>query len=188
MDCSDLEKEEITSEMHCVYRYNPDLWPTVDLFRWILICLLMSTMIISILCYKWRNLANLCLYIECVMRTVSWFIPNSYNETLGPVDLTMNSTIYFLTFYCDRPDHLIFAAVHLTIEIFFGCYYAYTHQVLTISVFTMDILLIGTYFVCTAFAGMVLIYLEDLRTTVNETNEENVKLLNGMHEGLLVLQ
>ena len=188
MDCSDLEKEEITSEMHCVYRYNPDLWPTVDLFRWILICLLMSTMIISILCYKWRNLANLCLYIECVMRTVSWFIPNSYNETLGPVDLTMNSTIYFLTFYCDRPDHLVFAAVHLAVEIFFGCHYAYMHQVLTIGVFTMDIIMIVTYFVCTAFAGMVLIYLEDLRTTVNETNEENVKLLNGMHEGLLVLQ
>ena len=79
-DCSDLEKAEITPEMLCVYVYNPDLEPAKDLSRWVLICLLMSTMIISILCCKWRNLANLCLYIECVMRTVSWFVPNVYNE------------------------------------------------------------------------------------------------------------
>ena len=79
-DCSDLETAEITPEMNCVYIFNSDLMPTSDFFRWVLICLLMSTMIISILCYKWRNLANLCLYFECVIRTVSWFIPNEYNE------------------------------------------------------------------------------------------------------------
>ena len=30
-------------------------------------------------------------------------------------------------------------------------------------------------------------YIEQLRSTVEFTNEENVKLLNGMHEGLIVL-
>ena len=175
--------------MFCVERYNPELWRTVDLFRWVLICLLMSTIFISILCYKWRGLAALCLYIECVMRTVVWFIPNSYNEELGPVDLTMNSTLYFVTFYCDRPDHLIFGTVHLTVEIFFGFHYAYIQRKpLTIGNFTLDIFMIGIYFVCTAVVGMAFIYTVDLRSTVIETNQENVKLLNGMHEGLVVLQ
>ena len=82
----------------------------------------------------------------------------------------MNSSIYFLAFYCDRPDHLIFATVHLTVEIFFGYHYAYMHQSRTIGVFTLDILMIGTYFVCTAFAGMAFIYTDDLRTTVVDTN------------------
>ena len=100
----------------------------------------------------------------------------------------MNSTIYFLTFYCDRPDHLIFATVHLIVEIFFGYHNAYLNKSLTIGVFTLDIVMIGTYFFCTAFAGIVLIYFDYLRTTVIDTNQENVKLLNGMHEGLVVLQ
>ena len=43
------------------------------------------------------------------------------------------------------------------------------------------------YFLCICLAGMMLTYIEQLRTTVEFTNEENVKLLNGMHEGLIVL-
>ena len=82
----------------------------------------------------------------------------------------MNSTIYFLAFYCDRPDHLIFATVHLMVEIFFGYHYAYMHQALTIGVFTREILMIVAYFACTAFSGMAFIYCIDLRITLSDTN------------------
>ena len=100
----------------------------------------------------------------------------------------MNSTIFFIAFYCDRLDHLIFATVHLTVEIFLGCHYAYMHQDLTVGVLIKDILMILAYFVCTSVFGMAFIYTDDLRNTVIDTNKENVKLLNGMHEGLVVLQ
>ena len=94
----------ITEDMDCVYEYNMHLQPYEDAFRWVIFSLIILSLILCILCYKWRRLSNLIIYLECVIRTCSWFIPNQYNETLSSIDLTMLSIIYFFCFYCDKPN------------------------------------------------------------------------------------
>ena len=126
IDCTDLEKAQIEEEaLDCFYKFNSDLLPAADVFRWVLISLIIFSILFSVFCYKWRFLANLCLYLECTIRICSWFVPNSYNETHGSIDLAMTATINFLTFYCDKPDHLIFMTLYLAIELFFGQHFVY---------------------------------------------------------------
>ena len=51
--------------------------------------------------------------------------------------------------------------------------------------FTLMIVLI--YFIVTTILSMVFVYISELHTEMHTTNRENVKLLDGMHEGLLIL-
>lgn len=43
------------------------------------------------------------------------------------------------------------------------------------------------YFIVTTILSMVFVYISELHTEMHTTNRENVKLLDGMHEGLLIL-
>ena len=57
---------------------------------------------------------------------------------------------------------------------------------LTTSVVSFKIFLALVLFVAACIAGMVLIYISQLHATLDFTNKEHVKLLNGMHEGVLI--
>ena len=43
------------------------------------------------------------------------------------------------------------------------------------------------YFFALSLFSMVIVYIQDLHMTLTSVNAENFKLLNGMHEGLLIL-
>ena len=47
--------------------------------------------------------------------------------------------------------------------------------------------LILFYFLCLSWLSMVIVYIEDLHMNLTSMNTDNIKLLNGMHEGLLIL-
>ena len=103
-------------------------------------------------------LANYCLYFEPVIRTCAWFVPNSNSENLNNSNLSMLSIIYFLSFYCDQPSQLIFVAVHLTFEIFFGIHYVY-QEPLTATLLSMNIALVVTFFMCMMIVAMMALYI-----------------------------
>ena len=42
-------------------------------------------------------------------------------------------------------------------------------------------------FLMTSCIAMILLYIEQLHSKLKDTNGENVKMLDGMHEGLLIL-
>ena len=47
---------------------------------------------------------------------------------------------------------------------------------------------IGGFFCCCALVAMIIIYIQDLHSNLTTVNIENLKLPNGMHEGLLILE
>ena len=52
----------------------------------------------------------------------------------------------------------------------------------------LKVFLVGILFVVQAAATMTLNYIQELHASLTTTNTENLKLMNGMHEGLLILQ
>ena len=51
----------------------------------------------------------------------------------------------------------------------------------------MNICLVVAFFICTTSIAIMLNYVMSLHEKLEFSNKENVKLLNGMHEGLLIL-
>ena len=47
--------------------------------------------------------------------------------------------------------------------------------------------IILVYFLSLSWTSMVIVYIQDLHMKLTSMNRDNFKLLNGMHEGLLIL-
>ena len=58
---------------------------------------------------------------------------------------------------------------------------------MTTDIVIMNIGLIFAEFICSWFTALFLTYVKVMCYQLEFTNEENVKLLDGMHEGLIIL-
>ena len=62
----------------------------------------------------------------------------------------------------------------------------FNEQVTTASIAFKLAVSVAVFFVCSLFA-MIIIYVETLQLRLKDHNVQNIKLLDGMHEGLLIL-
>ena len=51
----------------------------------------------------------------------------------------------------------------------------------------MYAVLVFAFLMITTIGGMVIVHIASIHEKLNSTNKENMKLLNGMHEGVLIL-
>ena len=58
---------------------------------------------------------------------------------------------------------------------------------MTLGIVLLNIGVILTFFICTTFSGILVSYMFALNSTLDNANQEHIRLLNGMHEGLLIL-
>ena len=68
----------------------------------------------------------------------------------------------------------------------------YIHSVayladITVFYLIYNLLRILCYFLGLTWFSMVIVYIQDLHMKLTSVNADNLKLLNGMHEGLLIL-
>ena len=63
----------------CVGPYNDIIDESVTLCRIALAALVIISAILCCLCYKWRNISESFLYIECIIRMIAVLIPNLAN-------------------------------------------------------------------------------------------------------------
>ena len=74
----------------CLGPYNEKLIdPILQYSRNTLTVLMILSAILCIICYKKRDLANSFMVLECLIRTVVIFKPNTVTYTMNPVNLTM---------------------------------------------------------------------------------------------------
>ena len=142
-------------------------------------------LIFCIVCYKWRHLSNHILFLECLLRMVGHTIPNAINENKSVAVSGQEFGLIFVTFYCDTHRHIFALCLALAYVIFVPPVLLYLRSV-TISFIFINILTILVLFVATTLCGMVIIYITQLHAQLEFSNKENVKLLDGMHEGLLI--
>ena len=92
----------------------------------------------------------------------------------------------FLVFYCDQISHIYFLIPSTAFYLFYSENVIYQNP-LTIGVVLYNIFLVLVIFVSACLCGIVIIYISQLHSALEYTNKKHVKLMHGMHEGLIIL-
>ena len=113
-------------------------------------------------------------------------IPTSTSRGIHPFSHYVNSCVAFLGFYCGSPTNIYTLTVLTTFELNFGFYIAYDRHY-----GMQEGLMCGCFTIMTlitlAALSAAFEHISSLYIRLDFINDENIKLLNGMHEGLLIL-
>lgn len=90
-----------------------------------------------------------------------------------------------MIFYCGERGHIFAVVASLMIVLHVPYAFIYMNE-LTFGFVFMNLALIVVLFFAYCVLAMVLVYIFRLHSQLDESNDENVKLLNGMHEGVLI--
>ena len=171
--------------MQCIYKYNRDF----DKFENELMMGIMALRVIMLIycafCLKFRHLSNNILYLECLFRMIAATVPKYINEDKANFVWGQEIGLTFVTFYCDCRGHIFALVVTLAYIMFVPPTIVYLQPV-TVGFVSISVLVITMFFLATTLVAMVIIYISQLHAQLEFSNEENVKLLDGMHEGLLI--
>ena len=140
----------------------------------------------DILAKRYRSLVHSLIYLESLVLVVGGFYPSKAYLEMPPFFYLINSLSVFMAFYCDTNIQLIFNTG--TVALFLlvlrpVCFLDPKNAIGLLSSFFMWL----CFFVACCCFAMVAIYISKLNTKLATTNRENEKLLDGMHEGLLIL-
>lgn len=180
-------QQEEVEEPTCVpYEFNEELVselrPSLKLASMVL---LVCSVLLDIAIFKWRMLADFILYFNCITSVLTLCFPSVDSQNtdfyLGIIVL-----IICICFYTDTRGQMFATVVQQIATTFVIKHFIYKEE-LTVAAITMKVvLLVGIFFVNSVLA-MLLRYISQLHARMDLANTENIKLLNGMHEGLLIL-
>ena len=92
----------------------------------------------------------------------------------------------FVLLYCDTGGQIVYSVLALCIHFFITSTVAYLREPTVTYIVTNAVLILLTFFFM-CLVGMLSIYVMELQSRLFTSNVENLKLLDGMHEGLLIL-
>ena len=94
--------------------------PIENLMRMNLVILIVIGIMLDLLCFKWRKLANAFIYLECITRIVALMFPNHANYNYDFIGYMQMLGMTWLFYYCDEPAQLITITVTFGIHLFLG--------------------------------------------------------------------
>ena len=189
--CNEVsQSEEILKQdgQDClIYDYNEDLVeairPTVQIT--IMAALLLSA-ILDIITYKFRHLAHAIFYIEIFLGFVQSLIPSVSWNSFDSMSINLIYLIVMLLYYTDHVGQVIYLSfMHCILR--FGVNTIVYHEISSLeSAFNEGIYIVSLLVVNIIFATLF-VYIASLHDRMRRMILQNAKLLNGMHEGLLIL-
>ena len=177
--------KDITKD--CIEGYNEDLLdPLTPVSQVIMKSIVIGSIILCIACYKWRYIADYFILTLNLMVFVSVFQLNlgMYNSTPTAMSLLM-CFIYILGSSGYRYEILI-CSINLSIVVIVGQNLAYSRPVTTSLIFMTIMRFLADLIAFTLF-NMMMIKIGEVNKRHREYFAQHVKLLNGMHEGLIIL-
>lgn len=172
---------------NCVGEFNETLMKDSEAtLRLLLKVIVIIGLLHAIVCIKWRKLANLILYYECFTRILVTFIPNFGSYKYTDTEYVTLFTVIFIFVYCDEGKQIITITLTLAWHLYFGLLVAYVKP-FTVGIFVFYLAYIFAFITLVTLVGMIITHISTVNEKLHFTNQENVKLLNGMHEGLLIL-
>lgn len=115
-DLSEKEKEEnvntlsVDGQFKCLSKYNTDLDKVRELLIAAVYTLRALSFLFCALSFKWRRIANVLLYLECLERVVNSLIPLYIKEGKSNASYLQEYFLVFVIMYSDARWH-IFALV-----------------------------------------------------------------------------
>ena len=141
--------------------------------------------LLDILCYKYRKLAHLIFYMETLLAVSEAGLPLKHAIEMPVYVRAFLGVTLLLVLFTGSHIQLIFHMVLFVLSMLVLIPIMY--NMTTISVLVSHLIYsLGYIFFCTLMSA-TLIYISKLHNKLDTVNVENVKLLDGMHEGLLII-
>ena len=185
-----FEKKQVCTEdvtEKCIPEYNEDLMdPLEDGTRFLVKILVVAGILLDLLCIKYRNLANMYMYLECFTQWIVTFIPNYASYESDVIGYSMIFALFFLLFYNDDGKHIICSTLTMAWHVSFALFVAYNRPYTLLDILFNSGVVIG-FLILQIILGMIIVHMSKIHSSLFLANEEHINLLNGMHEGILIL-
>ena len=159
------------------------LQPTLEI---VAITSIIISAILLLACLKWSKLADYIVYEQMNYQLLLAFLPSDKNNYYDMYSLQVSFQGFIFT-YTDSRAQIIYLCVNQLCWVFLPQYTIYKDP-LTPNALTVKISIVFATFVCLSLFAMLLMYIAQLHRRMKNLNCENVKMLDGMHEGLLIVQ
>lgn len=94
---------------NCVGQYREDMLdPVESTFRFLLNVAIGVSVVLCILAYKWRFLADFCIHLEAIVRLIAQFFPNQRSESQNPTQHCMIGVGLLVLYYSDGGGSMFF--------------------------------------------------------------------------------
>ena len=135
---------------------------------------------------KWRNLANAFLILECVTRIVVIMCPTAMGEASEPITYIYLAITNTICLYVQEGSTIVIICVTLACQFFIAENLVYMEE-LTFSAALSKVCIIIVFVFCLSLCLMLLRYIKLLQASLRRQNETDKMLLDGMHEGVMIL-
>ena len=171
---------------NCVGPYNEILDRTKDVMVIAIHIVMMLYVVSCIFCIKFRWLAHYHVYYILITRVLFPFVPTAEYFGVHPFLHCVNAIVVYLAHYCGSVYNIYCITIVTLFEMVFGVHIAYNREIGWKEALMVIVYAIITFFLMAAF-GAVFDHVSQLYSRLDFINDENMKLLNGMHEGVLIL-
>ena len=141
--------------------------------------------LLDILCYKYRKLAHLIFYLETLLFVSELGLPLKHVIEVPVYMRAFFGVTVVLVLFTGSHIQLIFHMVLMVLSMLVLIPIMY--NMTTISVLVSHLIYSLVYVIFCTLISATLIYISKLHNKLDTVNVENVKLLDGMHEGLLII-
>ena len=114
-------------------------------------------------------------------------IPNRYYTDFNSYFYILLLLIHILFMYCGTGTQIIFVTVHFAIRITVIELVLFSTQEVTAFVLIQRTLVILLFFLAVSAIAVVISYIQELQSKLDGANEDNMRLITSMHEGLMIL-
>ena len=172
---------------NCIEKYNTDLMdPIKTPAIWFLKGLVFLGAFLVILSFFRQSVAKYFIALEMLIRFVAAFHINNAGYNYDEISYAYTFGLSFMLFYCGSGLSIIYSTFVYAFAMVFGVVVAYDRELSGSRV----LIIIGctlTYFIVTSCLGMIIVFLEKVSQAKHDSNQSHIKLLNGMHEGLMIV-
>lgn len=153
--------------------------------RLITISVILINAAFSIACFRWRWLADYMIFINITLFFITSIIP-SKDTNMSEMYIGMIHAIMFVILTTDRPSQLVYHAFSHLMFRFVLMPVIYKQEV-TVTSIGMGLFSVTAIFIVNSMLSLAMLYISQMHSRMKSTNIENAKLLDGMHEGLLIV-
>ena len=168
--------------------YNTELVEKIHpVFSQICAIMVYVAIVLNILTIKWRGLVHWCLLQELIFQFFSEMIPS---EKTGYAATNLLVQYYFLWifFYTNRGPQILICTVFAFVNIYITLVFVLENGEFASAGGFIKLLIYALIcFTSWCALAIVLNYIAQLQALLRKYIEQNSRLLDGMHEGLLIL-
>ena len=172
---------------NCIEKYNTDLLdPIKTSVLWLLKGMVFLSAFLVILSFFRRPIAKYFFALEVLIRFVAVFHINNSGYNYDEISYVYTFGLIGLMLYCGSGLSIIYSTFVYAFSLVFGIMVAYDRE-LTNSRMLIFFTCTVAYFGLASCMGMIIVYLEKVSQAKHDSNQSHIKLLNGMHEGLMIV-